>query len=524
MYTLLIVDDEKLPRECLAREIPWDRYGITMTGTAKNGEEALEKTRVLQPDIILTDIRMPHMDGLALMHAVRNEQPQTEFIVISGFEEFQYVKEALNEGACGYLLKPIDPPELETVILKLVERLDDKSRYDKDEQRRLERFLRDVVYGTCPAEEFCNMHVRYEELCTHWFATLIVQLDGFGELFTGESTHTYADIVTHIKRLCGEGALLVEHNPQGMLIVVNASEKEGIKALWEKLSDRITRYFRTLTHGLQYIIGIGSPCHTVEQLGGTYLDVVRLTCLKYLYGSNHVFKAGDVYSPAKGRSAPLDEDARRLVACALHGGREQLNAITQEIFDRFKRDCITVADIQMLVGRVVNYILNQESFSAFAFVESYTDFNAYLSNLCMSDHPDAMRERLLDFLHRISHYMEKQQAPAAKNIVEQAKAYIVDNYSSPKLSLLEIAKSICFSPTYLSTVFSRHCGKGITSYLNEVRIIKACELLLTTDNKVTSIAKQVGFSNSTYFSTQFRKQTGFSPSEYRLQGKSGDCV
>lgn len=205
MISMIIVDDESFIRECLRTQIDWNRSGVTIAGTARNGEEALELVRNLRPQIVLTDVRMPKMNGISLMERAREIDKNVEFVFISGFQEFEYVKKAMNYGSCGYILKPIDPKELVEIIEKAVKRIKEKQILSE----RSGSFLEDAIYGG-------NAGNLLRESAGDMYRIFMIYYYGGHGMYDSVHISAYGKLsgyVEEMRKELGDAAMVLENNP-----------------------------------------------------------------------------------------------------------------------------------------------------------------------------------------------------------------------------------------------------------------------------------------------------------------------
>ena len=216
MLKLLIVDDEQFPRQCLAEKIPWQNYGVEVIATAGDGQEALERVLDQAPDVVVTDIRMPRMDGIQFLVQLKARWPEIEAIIISGYEEFAYAKRAIALGVKSYILKPVDPAELLAAVLEIAER---RAARAGSQEGTAEEYLRGMLYGLYTPERAERAAERFAELSVRHFAAVVLQHDNIRKAFDGYPQSPYNLLAEAAAAFCGRvpEAHFVDRTPHNMV-------------------------------------------------------------------------------------------------------------------------------------------------------------------------------------------------------------------------------------------------------------------------------------------------------------------
>lgn len=508
MISVVIVDDEPIIRSGIAQIIPWEEYGCSKPHMAKNGEEALSLIRQYEARIVISDIKMPKMDGLELLNCVNQLGLDVFFIVVSGYDEFQYVQRAINNGAFGYLLKPLVPEELETMVASAVRRI------GKDTQTQAR---------TAPAQTAPQTDISW--LPAYLNDTLPAERkDQLQSRIAEENRMWHTVFLSHF---------LTEPDDTGVQELLAVSETVLEQ---ERLTDCAVLYLRDRQY--LYTLLRADTQARLEQAAGAYLRGWTRGC--QLHGAALAQSGMDIGLRAL---CKMQTEAHRVVRyqryfqkiqCSLADVETALqNWQTRTGFEyHYVQELLLAGEtgrlarmMKTLAERAANHI--EECQYAFGLL-------LYLCREAVqSRQPDELERMDSDYLSILTLRHTQEIAALAERTVQaladelnavcardmqmviaRVKAIVQIDYADSALSLGAIAARLGFNAAYLSHLFSSVEQCGFSEYLTRVRIQKARALLLT-DVKIVSIAQLVGYSSQPYFSTKFRTETGLSPSEYR---------
>ncbi|WP_168123334.1 response regulator [Paenibacillus sp. HB172176] len=504
-YTLLIADDEKIIREGLVRSLDWAGLGFAVVGVAKDGEQALARFRALEPDVVLLDIKMPGMSGLELLTTIKRERPDTEVVLLSGFDEFSYAKEGLKQGAFDYILKIDMLTELEPAMSRLRSLLErrrkDNERYGRLLEYKSNYEFAELLRGRDPtlpepgAKErmYGFASVRFDDPARmngcravpgH---TDLRYVAGAGReslhfIFIEEAED--ADGTAFLGQVCIAMETMAEAmrgGEPGTRFYVGIS---GVKASAADIPEGCREALRTIDY--LYFRGEPGRClHYGEWNGrqqGEYAMISRIGWINWVY-------AGD--------EAHLTEWVKRVFADA-YGSKDisvaDMQAFALELFLQFDK---ALKDETSGGGR------STEESERLGSIDSLID----------------LEQAVLDAVTRRCRLLHERVREAKYKSIAAVKEY-VDEMFAANLRLEEVALRFHFSPGYLSSKFKEYTGKSFSNYLIVKRIEIACELLVGTDKKVYEIANQVGYTDERHFSKLFTKHRKQGPREYRASRTS----
>ena len=517
MHKLLIVDDEKVPREGMVSMIPWADYDIEVIGTATDGLDALEQIRRNPPDIVLTDIRMPRMDGLELLHVLKEEFAHISTMIISGYDEFEYAKQAIRCGVEGYLLKPLDPTELIRLVLEVLHtrKATTAGAEPRDE---LDMHLRNLLYACYTPEQQEEAAERFPALAGQWHRILLLQLENIRDALSDQPRSVYRTLMDSLDRHCREhpAACVVEKSPHSILIVLHMEDKQQLSSETHMLLDRLTDTLQG-AHYQEYVIGVSRVNQSVEMLGEMYVNTMRIVNMKYIYGNGKAYFVGKRYEVTwfESRMATL---TTQLVACTFAFAQGEIDQLMLEQYKIFRREKICLSEIQLFARSLLRALMEKAAENDLNMEDVYGDSGSIILSICTSNSRREIMSRLTDFMNTVGGYLNQHRNVSPEKLCQNIRDYVARNYDNPELSTCTIAENFHFSASYLSSVFSGVCQTTLTNHINSLRMEKACHLLRETDAKISQIAEKVGFVHTSYFCTVFKRVVGISPTDYRAEG------
>ncbi len=525
MYRFLIIDDEPVVREGIAGIIDWKAHGFELVGTCSDGREGLRAVEQLQPDVVLTDICMPFVDGLELASFIAEQYPNTKTIILTGYDEFEYAQEAVKLKVHDFLLKPITADELRTHLDRVHRELD----ADRTRQRQLdrlreqlreslpilqERFLNHLVRSTMPPVELQKRLALLElRLPGPAFVALVCDTDrADGE--DGLASFAVQNAILEV--IHGFEDAVVFGTPKEHVVVLLSAETEAKAASLaldcaESISTRIVRDL-----GLTVSIGIGEPVPGIPRIPETYSDALTALEHRFVLGPNHIITVQQVRGAAEERVPPAETEARARFARGLKTGspEESSNAL-KEIIHSYQNNGGSFEVCYTAMHRLLADALNG--------LEALGLDYRRITGLGLNPFSQLGRLKTLKdiqdwfeaFTRRAREHLEERRNRHSQVKAVAAEAFISANYMNPDLSLTQLCRELAVSKSYFSPLFKAHTGMTFVEYLTAVRMERAKELIASEDLKSYEVAERVGFNDAHYFSLTFKKQTGVTPTEYR---------
>lgn len=533
MLKVILVDDEEIIRNGIQQSLDWNSLGFEIVGTAEDGEEALSTIAVTKPNLVITDIKMPFMDGLELIERVRTDYPEIYFIIISGHDEFPLAQRALQLGAYDYILKPIDLAYLESLLQKIT--ADYRQRQKKaaqiasleekvssQEPLLKEIFFQNLLEGKVTPEELTAKLQEYKDLTPDaFFSVIIVQIDDY-YLITQEQEETECRVIDEaftavIRNSCDNANVYVvrgHHHYEKHLICSAGDEKlltEVVANTCANLHQQSSEFEK-----LSLSLAVSQIHQGINSLSKAYKEAAEALNYKYILGKKQVlfFNELNKLHPKKPQGFSYDESG--IIVAVKTGDQTGLEHYLEDLKAKLnEQGKNSQLFLQIVVSNIFVQILKMLKESGGEAEEVFNDpLNTCAKILGNQTAAGALAE-LRQALDKVATYLSIKRNNKFSQILEKAKEYIRNNYAREDLSLDEVARSIGISPCYFSFLFKQEYGINYIEYLNKIRLEKAKELLTISDAKSYEVAYLVGFNNPTYFSMLFKKYHGVSPSEYK---------
>lgn len=504
MYKVFIVDDEPFIIEGLYDIVDWAGMGMEIVGRAENGQEALEALTSLRADILITDISMPMMNGLDLIRAVRELQPGLKAIILSGYDEFGYLKEGMTLGIENYLLKPINLAEFKATLSNTVEKLH-RSRIEDERNAHSISILRDnIMYrwlkGQIGPDEFRE---RSELLRIELDKPLLLAA------VLRPKTGSGGELLAAAAGALGEGSSIVlfQDMDGDVVLLHGLSEYQRGKEVTERCHERL---LEQLTAFYPLRLSLGTVVETEGRAAESYAQAKKAQEYFMLFPERNIIRYEEIESrsEADGREIALNwEQVQKLI---LAKDKEALLLWIDERFEQLRQmEGITP---EMLRDFSMEWMLR---------------FKMQLKEIRHCEEPELYQEgfrrlRETTSIHEWIHILKEAASltidllirDVKSPVVQQVLNYIHESYAE-ELSLKTLGAQFNIHPVYLGQLFSKEVGDTFTEYINRYRIEKAKELLRTTPSKVHEIARSVGYWETGYFYKQFKKYMGISPTEYK---------
>lgn len=536
LYRIMLVDDEEEVRKSIIRKIKWADAGFEVIGDAENGQDALEKIEISEPDVVLTDIKMPYMDGLTLAEKLRQSHPSVKIVIFSGFDEFDYAKQAIKLNVTEYILKPVNVEELTAILKKIKRNLDEeieqkrnvsllRESYKKSLPIIREHFLNDLIHSGIPEAE---IHAKLKEYeidieGAHKWIVAAVHMEPDEVVDNAVSLHKERELipisVTQLieEKLKNDYRFILFRSFPEIAVIVAIDEDNTQTGLIALLGDICKETKKILE--VSVTIGIGESCQKLSGIGSSYKSAINALGYKAIVGAGNTIYINDV-EPVNHGKLQFDGKAEAYLTDAIKfGPREKIERAVGQVVARMDEAKVHFRQQQTYTLGVISCIIQLIQQYDLELNEMFDVNVDYFDLIQQIQKTDIFYQWLLKVAIKINETLNQERDNTTKNVIKQAEQYIHDNYKDPDLSVEKICRHLHMSPAYFSTVFKKETGKAYIAYLTEVRLNKAVELLRTTDDKTYVIAAKVGYPEQNYFSYVFKKQFGVSPTKYRGTGK-----
>ncbi len=537
MFKVFLVEDEIVVREGIRNYINWGQYGYLYTGDASDGEIALPLIRQIKPDLLITDIKMPFMNGLALIELIRHELPKTKIVIISGYDDFSYAQQAINMGVEQYLLKPIVKEKMVETLVTLKKKMDE----ERQQQEYLARFqLEAQEYETYSRRRF------FEKIVTGGLSVLeitetaktmgiainaplynIVLFSLSSAGYDGSTPESYLDSLAAV---IDKVMLYIVRRPELILFRWNVTtyavlikgEKNNIGEITSECVENIKKRCVKAGQDVDWHIASSTPVPRLSAIPACFAEASRVLSYRYLCPEENILSEKSIRRFRKDDFTRIDtydkEICRERIRNFVSGG-------SKEETDRF---------IEQLFQNAGKEVVSQPLFCRYLTMSVYLAVTEYLETI--SSNKDSLlllelrprdsvsgttetRQYVRQVIWRAIELRDLESKKQRRDLISQAIRFIDEHYPDETISLNKVARKINISPNYFSAMFSQEIGDTFVGYLTNKRIGEAKRMLRRTCKRSSEIAFAVGYKDPHYFSFVFRKVAGCTPSEYRKENK-----
>ncbi|GAB2697169.1 response regulator [Paenibacillus thermoaerophilus] len=533
MVKAVIIDDDPATLNGLKKSINWKRFNIEVAGVAENGQEGLRLIEACQPDLILTDIYMPVIDGIEMLKRVRQQNVAAEVIILSGYEDFKYAQTALKLRVWDYISKPATIEEIEAVVQAAADHIRANARAAREEQE-----LRELLEHNLPwakKQLFKGLlepgHVQpgymkkvadYLRMNLHnrYFCVVVVEYLKSGERLASKQGE-WLDLSSRVRQAAEEaigtaqGIYIADIQLNMLALIVSApahGKPEAASRQARQIASEMIRRIE-LQCKLKVWAAIGSTVGSAEDIHLSYKEAMDIVYERLHLIDRKIITKDDIQ--VKPRAYPLRtiESCQRMVDAAMQGQSDWVEQKLQLFLaDLEGRPNLTVERLREYAIEFTGVLLVALHDHGLQFDDLRTDFNPYaeLDRICcVEDFASYARETL----QAACQAMNRKASTKHKKTVDFIIRFVHDHYAED-ITLDVIADKVYLTRNYLSQIFKQATGENYSSYLTRVRMEKAKELMRTGNYKLYEVASKVGYKNNAYFSQLFKKYTGMNPSEF----------
>jgi two-component system response regulator YesN len=542
MYKVFLVEDEIVVREGIRNSIPWEKTSYTLAGEAPDGEMALSIIRDIKPDILITDIKMPFMDGLTLSRIVKKTLPWIKILILSGHDEFEYARKAISIGVEEYLLKPVSSRDMIAALDKIAARIDEEkekllSIENLKKQARShadilrERWLLDFVRGAVPAAGVVEQarELGLDLIARTYITAVIAVLSPAFSKKPAEDHTQFLSVKVIIKSITEKypAVILFPGDEKKYVMVIKENLPGTDAGDIKKAEESVKELAYAVAGGIKYGVESNTECKVaigigpvVERLGEISRSFHTADIIAVRQADMGLARIADERSfSGEGnfdQTGLLNIEVDPLVARLKYASGKDVESIIKGYVDllgeksegNLMLEYYILGDIIVGASKIVED-LGGDIKQIIPFSLRQNEIQEIINSR------EIFYEKIRVLLHAVIEFRESRTEGRYQSVILKTKAYIERNYGDQDISLHTVASHVGISPNHLSTVFSQETGENFIEYLTRIRIEKAKQLLSTTTIKSADIAYETGFSDPHYFSFIFKKNTGLSPREYR---------
>lgn len=525
-YQVLLVDDEEEIRHGIRNRVDWEALGFQLAGDAENGQEALEMAESLRPDVVMTDIKMPFMNGLELCRRLSVKLPSAKLVVFSGFDDFDYAQQAIKAGVSEYILKPINAQEFADVLTRLKGQIDTeiseqrnmetlRQRYQESLPLLCERFFDRLTGGhilpTQLREQAQKLEISFD---APYYGVVVFYPDlqhGHGEALSGAQEL----IPVSVRRMVEEQLAPAFHlysfiSDTSTVAVVWMERREDVLLLMEQSNQVCKQAHRFLE--VTVSAGVGVVCTSPIQIGRSFAGARDALDYRVLMGSGRAIYIEDVEPDQTAQVELTEQDERDLYHVVKLGTPEAIHATVHSILSR-------LYDARLPMQQYQIFLLELQA-ALIKLVRSYQleldeILGTELGRLQELGSVQELENWLAACCVKVSSQISRRRTDSTKQMAERAKSFVADHYQDCDLAVETLCEYLHVSPAYFSSVFKKEVGTSFINYLTGVRMEQAAQLLCGTDEKTYIISGEIGYSDPNYFSYVFKRYFGVSPTKYR---------
>lgn len=525
MFKVVFIDDETLVKLGLRSMLNWEEEEFEIEGEASNGDEGLKLILKTKPDLVITDIIMPEMDGIEMMQKVQEHNLSPVFVFLSSYDQFELVKKAMRLGAKDYLLKLKLNSEMLHDMLETVK--DDlkkkRGRIDKEQGRSIweteelrKAFLIKALMGEQALIEnnewkfgSGDKSVRIVYIASNIYHLIANKEERERKIYL----ETIRKLIEDISREFFE-AYCIEWEKGSFLIFLAENKKEekdnNLNFMAEAIIEMLLQY-----SNIQASIGISNGITGYENFQGAYLQAKAIQQLLVLEGYGKIIFFGEDISTDRNKKFGENNrliNTEKFAAICEASNLKELKQIEQETIQKLEQNIGSIDDAIFYCTRFM-CLLDEYVKQSHGGYQS-ENLNNYIKGLYYSNAISEIVDVFSQYMESLREFFQGDICNDQERLVREAKKYIYDHVYD-NLNLEEIAQALFISPGYLSTIFSKYEPIGVANYINKIKVAEAQQLLTQKRLKVYEVAFKLGYENAGYFAKVFKKYTGYTPKEYR---------
>lgn len=537
---VFLVEDEMVIRRGIKNSIDWEKEGYIFCGEASDGELAYPMIIKEKPDILITDIRMPFMDGLELCKLVKKELPNIKILILSGYDEFDYAKEAIRLGVTEYLLKPISSGKLLEALNGVSESIR-REKEDKDLVRKYmeemrentehekQKFFEQMIAGNLSMADALETGKKYEMNLSAGMYNLLLFRFTLGEEnrksgeLLGEAEYAIEKLTERL-----EYVFEFQRGVEGWAFLLMADNEEQMSERVKELSKDLEEIMKNYST-IAYFGGIGQPVARLRELEESFREAERALAARFTMELNRIISVEDI---RMAQNVDTLDDIEITSFGEIEKTRTMLekflNNVAEDEIDEFVDVYINELPEENLKSVLMRqYIIMDAYIVMMSFCEKIEGIEGEMqaqseelkNSMKTSQTLEEIKNYIRMLLKKIIGVRDTISGRRYSDIIEIAKDQIRKTYMSDEISLNTIAAEVGMSPSYFSSIFSKEMGKTFVEYLTEIRMDRAKELLMCSSMKTSEIGYEVGYKDPHYFSYIFKKTQNCTPKEFRARGK-----
>lgn len=523
MYKFLMVDDEEIVRRGFRRKIDWKALGFEFLEPCENGEQALEAIEAHRPDVVMTDIYMPRVDGLAVASYAAEHHPEIVVVILSGYDEFEYAQKAISSRVFEYVLKPVTSRDLTSLLVRLRDRLDADRRSRQDSNALKEQAERGAdllrarrLAGLVSGTQLIAGEAEFESLfgfspvgmaCT----AVVAETDPSGS----ETTRPATRLADAVAAAAGSLRRTLSFSPgedREALFIFEPDPRACARAA-QSLAERLAA-----ADDVSAAVGMSAVHATWAEASQAFEEAAAALSYRLAAPAGRPFRytRGEADDPAL--LADLKAGREGLCRAVVAGDGEELDGLTTAFFALLDSARLSPQRVRHDIGDLFAGILDALAGLGVSpgsvSRDLGMDYDLAVQHLRTAEEARSLLGRLAAYAGSI---LDARNLPTAEWKVRDFKEYVTRHYAEPSLSVRTMAEGLSISASYLSKLVKRHMDRSVIDYLTDYRMERAKELLATSDLMTYEVAEATGYPDARYFSSSFKRHVGVTPTEYRSE-------
>ncbi|MHB8061704.1 MAG: response regulator [Ruminiclostridium sp.] len=518
---VMLVDDEELSMELLARCIDWEAIGMEIVSKQTKAEQAVKEVDRLKPSIVVSDINMPIMDGLKFGKIVLEKNPKIKFILLTGYEEFEYAKHSVKIGVSDFLLKPICPDEISQSMNKMKKLIEGENSKEEDYNRLKKQldenfcylreiYLNKILTKNLSSEEIENSKFYGIDFSENCFRLCLIELSDAG--FDNEEYRLIGSMAA-LEAVCSffqdkNAAIYVFRDNAGNIAILCCKVDIDFEDKLELLVDFLTKDLN-----FSVTIGMGGKCENVKDIPSLYKKAGETLNYKIVIGNNQVIYPEDIVHRTINTSILTSIQKEKICFYVKAGLPEEAINIVFDFFDSVSSKYVNILSLKVNAIELISLIFNSVwEIATSKFSEMLPNcFNPVFKIDNIPDMKEYFRVCILSISNMLEAEKDKEKIKQVRYIID----FLKSNYSDYTITLKNTAERFYKNASYLSRLFKQETGESFIEYLTRIRMEESVKLLSQSDLKIYEVSEAVGILDANYFGKCFHKYTGMSVSEYK---------
>ncbi|MCD9023856.1 response regulator [Cohnella silvisoli] len=532
MFSILIVDDNVSDRAGIIELMDWEALEIEVAGLAVDGLEGYQQAIERQPDFILTDVSMPVLDGIKMTEMIKAELPDTKFIFMSCFDDFEYLKDAINLEVYGYILKPINLAELTSTIEKVIklkqaemDRAHDDHILRKQIQESMpvlqEQLIRDLLYGKFDSEEDIRHRMTYlgMDFTDKCCSVLFLQIDNYDLLYADTTVENKHFMIYRVQKCVEETIMLEMHgyvtnqlnNSLAIILILDLAERADAINRIVEMANRCKEYVNDKLD-IPITIGISDLSTSIKLLPKSFESAQYAVTSKFFSGGNRIIMANEIQEPEREFQYNILEIKSKLDWIIESGQSHDIVSFMDRLVDTNLH--YPPAFIKSLTYSIINVVQTYLIERNESFGSIFGDDLIIWSKLQKFETITDIKQWLIHIIDTVRKFFEKIDSGRYQKIVEDIKRIIEERYAEIE-NVSQIVSSLYISSSHANLIFKQQTGHTLFDYLIIKRMEAAKQMLLDPYIKIYEIAERTGYKTASYFASVFKEYTGLTSKQYR---------